>query len=72
MFAQIYLFDTEAATDVRMYSDGGRIRKSTLSSLHDMMARCDPFPPLFADCASRMRKEVSEDARLIHRTDATV
>ena len=68
MFAQIYLFDTEAAKDVRMYSAGGRLRRETLSSLHDMMARCNPFPPLFTDCAARMRQEGHEDVRQIPRT----
>ena len=69
MFAQIYLFDTEAATDVKMYSAGVRLRRPSLSSLHDMMARRNPFPPLFMHCASRMRQEGHEDVRLIPRTD---
>ena len=68
-YAQIYLFDTDAATDVRMSSSFSRLRRSTLSALRDMMARCNPFPPLFMDCAARMRQEGHEDARLILRTD---
>ena len=34
-----------------------------------MMARRNTFPPLFTDCASRMRQQGREGARLIPRTD---
>ena len=68
-FAKIYLFGTEAAEDFRIRNAGVRRRRPTLSALHDMMARCNPFPPLFTDCSPRARQEGHEDAHPIPRSD---
>ena len=68
-YAQIYLFDTEEATEFREAQAMNKVRSALLSDLHVMLGKCNPFPRLFTDCAARMRKDGRENMRLILRAD---